>query len=394
MPDAAAPPTPLRYHAFLSYSHQDNLPRRAGDPPGAPRRIAWADWLHHALETYRVPRAFIGRLNRLGEPIPARLVPCFQDEKELPTEARLQGAIEEALRASRYLIVLCSPRSARSIYVNAEVLYFKKLGRADRILPIIIGGEPNAALTGHKRGFTPGDECFCPALKHALRPDGTLDETTSEEPICADARSGEQKRELTAAEQRHERPALDHAKLKLIAGLLGVGYDDLAQRERQRQLRARRQRAAIVGTIMAIFLALASAAWWQRGVAVEQKKEADTQKSTAITQRNRAEDMSSKRQAMLVEAARSDRLIAEEQLRTGKGREAFAQLARACEYDPPSTLAAEKAVVALNTWDLPLVTILGGQQIQIEDAQFSPDGTHVVTTSKDKTARVWDAVTG
>jgi hypothetical protein len=197
--NAPRPEGEFKYFAFVSYSHQDNRARRADDPPDAPRRMLWGDWLHEALETYRIPRSFVGKANKRAENIPARLVPCFQDEKELPTEARLQTAIEEALRQSRYLIVICSPRSARSIYVDAEVAFFKKQGRTGHILPLIVGGEPNAALTGHKYGFRPEDECFSPALKHPLHPDGAVDETRNEEPICADARWGEARRELASS---------------------------------------------------------------------------------------------------------------------------------------------------------------------------------------------------
>ena len=86
--------------------------------------------------------------------------------------------------------------------------------------------------------------------------------------------------------------------------------------------------------------------------------------------------------AMLAEAARSDRLVAEEKLRAGHEREAFAHLARACEYDPRSTLAAEKAAAALNTWQHPLpTTILAGHEGDVWSAQFSPDGTRIVTAS-------------
>src|SRR5579863_454983 len=57
----------FRYRAFISYSHQDR---------------AWADWLHRALETYRVPRRLVGRSTAAGI-VPRRLAPVFRDREEL-----------------------------------------------------------------------------------------------------------------------------------------------------------------------------------------------------------------------------------------------------------------------------------------------------------------------
>ncbi len=99
--------------------------------------------------------------------------------------------------------------------------------------------------------------------------------------------------------------------------------------------------------------------------------------------------------AIVAEAARSDRLVAEEKLQADREPEAFAHLARACEYDPQSTFAAEKAAAALNAWrHLLPVTIFAGHEAKVVSAQFSPDGMRIVTASWDKTARVWDTMTG
>ncbi len=72
---------PFKYRAFISYSHQDK---------------AWGDWLHKALETYRVPRRLVGRVTRDGA-IPRRLFPIFRDREEPPTSSDLGANISEAL---------------------------------------------------------------------------------------------------------------------------------------------------------------------------------------------------------------------------------------------------------------------------------------------------------
>jgi hypothetical protein len=131
-------PENLKYWAFISYSHRDN--RKGGN--------LWGDWLHDPVQNLKVPTEMVGKPGRYGEPVPARLYPAFQDEKELPTNADLGQAIHEALKQSRYLVVVCSPRSAKSFYVNQEVLEFKRLGRSNRILAIIVDGAPNASEPG------------------------------------------------------------------------------------------------------------------------------------------------------------------------------------------------------------------------------------------------------
>jgi hypothetical protein len=141
MPDPSV--ARFTYRAFISYSHRDK---------------AWADWLHKALETYRVPSRLVGTTTAHGE-IPRRLNPVFRDREELSSSPELGTKINEALAQSENLIVLCSRGSATSRWVNEEVLAYKRMGRAGRIFCLIVDGEPNATdLPGRE-----DEECFCPA---------------------------------------------------------------------------------------------------------------------------------------------------------------------------------------------------------------------------------------
>ena len=78
----------MKYWAFISYAHPDNRQENR----------LWADWLQDRLEGFVVPRELVGTEGRFG-PIPERIYPVFQDDKELPTSADLGSAIDEALRA-------------------------------------------------------------------------------------------------------------------------------------------------------------------------------------------------------------------------------------------------------------------------------------------------------
>lgn len=192
----------MKYWAFISYSHRD---------------ASVADFLHKKLETYRVPRSLVGTPSRDGT-VPERLIPVFRDREELPTSSQLGDNLQKALQQSRYLVVICSPASAQSRWVEEEIRAFKGWHGRDRIIALIASGIPNAS-----DGSSPDQECF----PYSMRFEGLGDDSTPVrvEPIAADLRPGGD------GKQR--------AFLKIVAGLLGVGFDDLYQREKRREQRRR-----------------------------------------------------------------------------------------------------------------------------------------------------------
>jgi tetratricopeptide (TPR) repeat protein len=236
----------FKYRAFISYSHSDER---------------WARWLHRALETYRVPRHLVGRETEFG-PVPERLAPVFRDREELATATNLGETLTRALRESAAQVVICSPAAARSRWVNEEILTFKRLGRADRIFCLVVSGEPSAST----RPETAADECFPNALTCHVDADGALTDLRCE-PIAADARPAKDGR--------------NDARLKLIAGLLGLSLDELKQREAQR--RHRRAMLLVAASLggMAITSTLATAAWFARNEAERQRARAEAETETA-----------------------------------------------------------------------------------------------------------------
>lgn len=235
--------TGCTYRAFLSYSHADR---------------PWADWLHSSLETYRVPSRLVGTETARGT-IPRRLNPVFRDREELASATDLGAEIVEALRRSENLIVICSPAAAASRWVNEEVLAYKRLGRGERIFCLVVDGEPGASAVPGREA----DECFCPALRFALGADGRLSNERAE-PLAADARPG--------------RDGKAHARLKLIAGILGVGYDSLVRREAHR----RRRRMLVVTAASLLGMAVATGLAITAYVARDEARQRQAQTEEAL----------------------------------------------------------------------------------------------------------------
>jgi tetratricopeptide (TPR) repeat protein len=177
------------YRAFISYSHSDE---------------AYARWLQRALEGYRLP----GQLRRSRPDLPARLYPIFRDRDELASGTDLSDSIRRAMDDSEALLVICSPAARASRWVNEEIRRFRELGRGDRIFCLMVAGSPDPASV----------DC---AFPEALLVDD--DGNALHEPLAADVTPGGDSKRA--------------ALLKVAAGLLDLGVDDLKRRDAQRRAR-------------------------------------------------------------------------------------------------------------------------------------------------------------
>ena len=228
------------YYAFLSYSHADE---------------AMARWLHEKLESFRVPSSIAGQLSENGI-VPRRLTPIFRDRGELAAASDLGTEIREALAASRFLIVLCSPSAAKSKWVNAEIDAFKRYRPDGCVLAAIVDGTPFASdIPGRET-----EECLPLALRTHYDRRGRPTKKMAE-PLATDLReSGDGRR---------------NGLMKLVAGMTGVGLDDLVQRDATRRHRRLAMLAAASIAGMAVTSALAITAITARDAARDQRREAE-----------------------------------------------------------------------------------------------------------------------
>ncbi len=202
-----------RYAAFISYAHTDE---------------GMAQRLHRALETYAVPKGIETKTHE-------KLSPIFRDVTELTAHHSLSEKIRDAVRSSRYLIVLCSPAAKTSHWVNEEIRLFRKLHGDASILCVIVDGAPDTA--------------FPPALVEGGR-----------EPLAANISGG--------------REGFRFGVTQLAASMLGVGLDQLVQRDAKR----RRTRMGMLTAAALVFAGVMGGMAW---TAIDAQGEAETSRSEA-----------------------------------------------------------------------------------------------------------------
>lgn len=126
-----------KYFAFISYNSHD---------------IAWGKRLQRKLESYKMSATLCSEHGWQRKPIN----PVFFAPSDIQPGG-LTEELQERLKASRNLIIICSPNSAKSEWVGKEIEYFHQLGRTKNIHFFIVEGEPHSG--------NPDTECFNPIVE-------------------------------------------------------------------------------------------------------------------------------------------------------------------------------------------------------------------------------------
>jgi len=180
----------FKYFSFISYNSKDT---------------EWGKRVQRKLEHYRMPATLCSEHGWDRVPIK----PVFFAPTDIQPGG-LSSELQERLRASRNLIVICSPNSAKSEWVGKEIEFFHKLGRTNNIHFFIVDGVPHSG--------NPDTECFNPVVDTLGLP------------------------EILGAnihEKIYRWPWLnkERAYVQLITKLLGVEFDALWKRHRRLLIR-------------------------------------------------------------------------------------------------------------------------------------------------------------
>jgi WD40 repeat protein len=232
-------PSSAGYDAFISYNRRQDA------------------WLAPALQ--------VG-LERFAKPWhQVRALRVFRDTASLAASPELWGSVEEALRASRWFILLASPEAARSEWVDREVAWWLANRSADQLLIV-------ATAERLRWDKDTGDWAQGAPVPPSLR--GTL----RAEPLWVDltGRQGDAKQVRIP----------DEALATLAAALRGIDRDTLIGehlRQHRRTMRAVRTVVATLTVLLLLAVAATIVAFGQRNAARTESRIATARELAALS---------------------------------------------------------------------------------------------------------------
>ena len=184
------------YNAFISYKH-------------APLDSKVAEHVQRSLEHFHIPHAIRKKTGK------KKIERVFRDKDELPITSDLTDTISNALEKADYLIVICSPRTKESIWVEREINFFLKNHHKDRVLTVLAEGEPQEVIPD--------------ILTHDEREMIDFNGMTTTVKVPIEPLSCDYRMPLGKA-KKLELP-------RLASALIGCSYDELVRRQRAYRMR-------------------------------------------------------------------------------------------------------------------------------------------------------------
>jgi WD40 repeat protein len=297
----------------------------------------------------------------------------FRDKTSLSANPALWPSIARALDTSEYFLFLASPEAAQSVWVEKEIRYWlgdvqSRNERRNKLIIILTDG--NLIWDDQKKDFNWEKTTAIPE---------TLRGIFTEEPLYVDLRWAKSEEHLS----------LNHVKFRdniadLAAPLHGVPKDEIAGEAVRQHRRTLRLAWSAVSVLLVLLVAVSVSAFFaivNKQVAINNEKIAEEQRDRALISQSRFVTALSKQQTKTGNAV-NGMLLAMEGLPDNRSN-----------AERPYVPEVESALYE-SQYNQHELFCLADHKDVVWHAAFSQDGTRAAIASWDKTASVWDAMTG
>lgn len=328
----------IKYDAFISYKHSET-----------DKYVA--ELLHKQLETYVAPNSVFKKTGK------KKIKRVFRDKDELPISSNLSDNIQLALTNSEFLIVICTPRTPLSYWVQKEIETFIALHGRSKVLAILVEGEPVDAFPEILQKETVEITDVNGNTTLVNRP---------VEPLAADIRGGSNK-EIGKNLKRE--------LMRIAAPLLHCTYDDLRQRHRERRIK----KILYFSLLCSIFFILFGGFSFYQTVKIKQNY-----RTKLINQSRYLADTSG---SLLADGDRMDAIMVALEALPNKAQPNRPYVAKAL-------YALNNALYSYHTASEFVADRSLEHNYYVNDAYFSPTGKTLLTTDGGSDVYLWDVYNG